>query len=318
VRALVPDGRGTLVAIGNFDGVHLGHCAVLAMARADAEARGLGLVVLTFFPHPAEVLGRGRQAALTPIGRKVELLGRLAPELRVVVEPFTLELAGTSPRAFAEDLLAKALGARVVVVGQNFRFGRGREGDLAMLESLGRELGFDARAEPLAGDTVGPFSSSRIRASIAAGDLEAAESLLGRPHAISGTVVHGDGRGRTIGIPTANLDGVSEALPPHGVYACLVDRLGPRGVAARLGTGVVNIGTRPTVAAGFSVEAHVHDLDEDLYGQELRLHLVSRIREERKFDGIDALVAQIRADVETARRATADRAPDPDARGAWS
>lgn len=316
-RALGKECAPSLVAIGNFDGVHVGHRAVIEVASADARAQGLTFLVLTFDPHPAEVLGRGRQAALTPLDRKIELLCRLAPELSVVVEPFTLGLAQTSPRAFAEELLVRDLRARVVVVGQNFRFGRERAGDLATLEDLGRELGFEARAEALACDAEGALSSSRIRAAISSGDLSCAERLLGRPHAISGAVVRGDGRGRTLGIPTANLGGVVEALPPHGVYACLVDRIAADGTASALATGVANIGNRPTVAAGFSVEVHLHDLDADLYGARLRVHLVAPIREERKFSDLGALVVQIRADVETARSLTSGCTPEPGAAGAW-
>jgi riboflavin kinase/FMN adenylyltransferase len=316
-RSLIRNGGATLVAIGNFDGVHAGHRAVLTAALADAEARGLLPLVLTFHPHPAEVLGRGRQAMLTTIDRKVELLCRLNPSLRVVVEPFTKELSAMTPRAFAEALLVHALGAKVVVVGQNFRFGHDRAGDLGMLESLGEQLGFAARAEPLAHDAEGPFSSSRIRELIGAGNVRRAEALLSRPHSISGVVVRGDGRGRSIGVATANLTGVSEALPAHGVYSCLVDRVSDAGAATRLGTGVANIGNRPTVSAGFSIEVHLHDFDDDLYGARLRVHLVDRIRDEQKFGSLDALVAQIRSDVATARAQTAPRAPDPDAYGAW-
>lgn len=310
-------GKSSLVAIGNFDGVHLGHRAVLARAEHAAHEKGLALVVLTFHPHPSEVLGRGRLAVLTPLERKVELLCRVAPELQVVVEPFTMELASMSPKAFAEELLARDLSARVVVVGQNFRFGKDRAGDLHLLEELGKSLGFEARAEPLAGDQGGTFSSSRIRACIAEGDLHAARRLLGRPHSLSGRVIRGDGRGRKIGVPTANLDAVLEALPPYGVYACLVDRIEDGG-AVRVSTGVANIGERPTFGAGFSVEVHLHDFDGDLYGERLRVHLVERIRPEMKFDGIEALVARIRADIETARRATEHEKPDPAALGVWS
>jgi riboflavin kinase / FMN adenylyltransferase len=317
VRSLADDGRRTLVAIGNFDGVHAGHRAVLRTARSDAQARGLALAVLTFHPHPAEVLGRGRQAVLTTIERKVELLCRLDPDLRVVVEPFTLALAATSPREFAEELLVRALRAKIVVVGQNFRFGHERKGDLAMLESLGKELGFEARAEPLVHDAVGPFSSSRIREHIAAGDVARAEELLGRPHSLCGVVVRGDGRGRTVGVPTANLGSIAETLPAHGVYSCLVDLVSDAGKGKRLATGVANVGNRPTVAAGFSVEVHLHDFDGDLYDRRLRIHLVDRIRPEQKFASLDALVAQIRADIETARTQTASRLPDPSAGGAW-
>ena len=317
-RAFGSERTPTLVAIGNFDGVHAGHRATLGAASAEARALGLSLVVMTFHPHPAEVLGRGVQAVLTPLDRKVELLCALDPGLRVVVEPFTKDLAAMSPRAFAEELLVGALGAEVVVVGQNFRFGRERIGDLKLLAALGGELGFEARAEPLSQDGEGPISSSRIRAAIAAGDLARAEQWLGRPHALSGVVVRGDGRGRTIGVPTANLDGVIEAKPPHGVYACLVDRVdGESGESARLATGVANIGNRPTVQAGFSVEAHLHDFDADLYGARLRLHLVERIRDERKFASLPELVTQIRLDIETARAATKARLPRSASGLAW-
>ncbi len=317
-RALARGDAPTLVAIGNFDGVHVGHRAVLALAEQAAREKGLALVVLTFHPHPSVVLGKGGQPVLTPLPRKVELLCRCAPELTVVVEPFTMELAATSPTAFAEELLARDLSARVVVVGQNFRFGKNRAGDLKMLEELGKTFGFEARAEPLAGDAEGTFSSSRIRACIAEGDLLAARRLLGRPHALSGVVVRGDGRGRQIGVPTANLGRVVEALPPYGVYSCLVDRVDAPGGAVRLSTGVANIGNRPTFGAGFSVEVHLHDFDADLYGAELRVHLVGRIRPEMKFSGVEELVARIRADIETARHATEQEIPDPAALGAWS
>jgi riboflavin kinase/FMN adenylyltransferase len=310
--------RGTtLVAIGNFDGVHVGHRAVLATARERAAKDGLSLVVLTFDPHPSEVLGRGRKPTLTPLDRKAELLCRLDPELRIVVEPFTRELSTMSAREFVEDLLLGSLGAKIVVVGENFRFGRGREGDLALLESLGRELGFEACALELEGDAGGPISSSRIRTAIGAGDLGEAERLLGRPHAVSGTVERGAGRGRTIGVPTANLTGMPEAIPPDGVYACLVDAISPDGGARRLGTGVANLGSRPTVGEGFALEVHVFDFEGDLYGQRLRLHLVQKIRDVRKFESLDALKEQIRNDMVRARAATSGRVPDPSAGGGW-
>jgi riboflavin kinase/FMN adenylyltransferase len=301
---------GTLVLIGNFDGVHLGHRAVLETSSAQARTRGLATVALTFDPHPSVVLGRGGEPVLTTLERKVELLGRICPELTVVVEPFTRELAALEPTEFAERVLARALAARVVVVGKNFRFGRARTGDLATLEALGQALGFEARAEPLRGDAEGPYSSSRVREALARGELASVERVLGRPHSLSGTVVRGAGRGRTIGVPTANLDGVAEALPPYGVYACVVDRLD--GGTRALAKGVVNIGERPTLGAGFSVEAHLFDFEGDLYGARLRLHLCARLREERRFDGIDALRAQIERDLVTARDAVRERVPASD------
>jgi riboflavin kinase/FMN adenylyltransferase len=245
---------------------------------------------------------------LTTLARKLELFERHFPELTVVVEPFTPELAQLAPEEFAQRLLAKALGARVVVVGKNFRFGRGRSGDLERLARLGETLGFEARSELLRGDGGGPFSSTRIRSALAAGELALAETMLGRPHALSGLVVHGAGRGRSIGVPTANLEGVPEALPPYGVYACAVDVVGAAG-PQKLGIGALNVGERPTLQAGFSVEVHLLDFDGDLYGRELRVHLIARLREERRFDGLPALTAQIAEDLREARALLATRTP---------
>jgi riboflavin kinase / FMN adenylyltransferase len=300
--------RSTLVVIGNFDGVHLGHRAVLEASLRDAAELGLRPVALTFEPHPSKVLGRGELPALTKLERKLELLGRYHPELTIVVEPFTLELAQRTPAEFAEGLLSRSLAARRVVVGKNFRFGHNRSGGLDVLAELGASLGFEARPELLHGDASGAYSSTRIRDAIREGELALAERMLDRPHSLSGRVVPGAGRGRTIGVPTANLAEVAEALPPYGVYACLVDELTSAG-ARTLGTAAVNIGERPTLGAGFSVEAHLFDLSADLYGRELRLHLVARLREERRFDGLPALKAQIERDLANARQALAGRTP---------
>ncbi|HEY4160236.1 MAG TPA: bifunctional riboflavin kinase/FAD synthetase [Polyangiaceae bacterium] len=294
--------RSRLVAIGNFDGVHRGHRAVIEAALREAHERRLSPVALTFHPHPALVLGRGAQAPLTTLARKVELLCSFSDELTVVVEPFTVALSELSPAAFAADCLVERLGASVVIVGDNFRFGHQRAGGLADLTRLGAELGFAAHSSTLSGDGEGPFSSTRVRAALARGDLASANHVLGRPHSLSGRVVHGDARGRSIGVPTANLAEVAEALPPNGVYAVLVDRSSD-GVSSALGRGVANIGVRPTSAAGFSVEAHLFDFDRDLYGQRLRLHLVARLRDERKFSGLDELKAQISRDILAARSA---------------
>ena len=305
-----------MVAIGNFDGVHLGHRAVIEAALSEARERQLSPLVLTFDPHPAEVLGRGVRPPLTILERKVELIERLGPELRVVVEPFTRELSKLTPREFARQFVVELLDARVVIVGDNFRFGHERAGDLETLVGLGRELGFEARASSLSGDSEGPYSSTRARAAVSVGDLLAVDRLLGRPHSISGTVVLGAQRGRTIGVPTANLSGVLEALPPYGVYAVLVDRLGAGGATA-LAKGVANIGLRPTVSGGFSVEVHLFDFEADLYGASLRVHLVAGLREERKFSGLDELKAQIAKDSAEARARLTGVVAEPSARGAW-
>ncbi len=308
--------EASLVAIGNFDGVHRGHQAVLAQAMRLAREAGLVPRVLTFDPHPAVVLGRAALPALTSLPRKLELLCRQSQELQVVVEPFTHELAKTEPSAFTRQLLVDALSAKVVLVGENFRFGRGRAGDFAMLRELGEEQGFQAHATALECDAQGPVSSTRVRVALEAGDLDAVEALLGRPHALTGLVVPGQGRGRGVGVPTANLSELSEALPPHGVYAVLVDHK-RHGAFVALAAGVANFGVRPTLGAGPSFEVHLFDTSLDLYGQELRVHLLGRLREERKFSGVDELVAQIKRDIAAARALTASRLADPSALGAW-
>lgn len=307
---------GSLVAIGNFDGVHRGHRSVVAQAVRLAEPASLAPLVLTFDPHPSQVLGRGALPALTSLDRKVELLKRQSASLRVVVESFTLRLAQMEPAEFARQLLVSGLNAKMVIVGENFRFGRGRSGDFAELSRLGEELGFRALAAELERDEQGPISSTRVRGALSRGALEEVEALLGRPHSLTGLVIPGQGRGRSISVPTANLSEMSEALPPHGVYAVVVDRKLDSGFVALSG-GVANYGVRPTLGAGPSFEAHLFDTSLDLYGQELRVHLLSRLREERKFSGVDELRGQIAQDIEAARAITASRKPDPSARGAW-
>lgn len=316
---------GCLVAIGNFDGVHRGHQAVLADAAKDAHLRGLEPVVLTFDPHPAAVIGRGAPPVLTPLARKIELIERVQHGVRVAVQRFDRAFAAQSPEAFAEGVLVKELSARVIIVGKNFRFGKDRGGDFDVLASLGQRLGFETRSHALVGDGHGTYSSTRARAAVAAGDLDATRAVLGRPHALTGVVARGDQRGRTIGFPTANLSDVVEALPPFGVYAVAVDRLaGPGGPqdtprAVALAGGVANIGVRPTVKEGAppSIEVHLFDLDADLYGATLRVHLLARLRGEQRFSGLDALRAQIAKDAAAARVVLADAPPPPAGAPYW-
>lgn len=289
----------SVVVIGNLDGVHLGHQAVLRQARAFADAHGLKTLVLTFDPHPAQVLKGITPPRLATVERRIELLRRHGAD-EVVVEPFTLELSTLTPERFVRELLVERLGARAVVVGEDFRFGSGRAGDLAALRRFGAELGFEVAAADVAGDEGGPFSSTRVRDSIQSGDLPAATRLLGRPHSISGIVEHGDKRGRTIGFPTANLGGVVEMLPPNGVYAVFADTR----------PGVMNVGMRPTVdGTALRIEVHLFDFDGDLYGKPMRVHLVQRIRDEKKFGGLDELKAQIAHDAAAARALLAGMTP---------
>lgn len=308
------------MTVGNFDGVHRGHQAVLADMAREARERGLSPVVLTFDPHPLAVLAGAAPPRLSTTARKRELVVRVAPEIEVRVRRFDAELASFSPERFADEVLARDLRARVVQVGENFRFGRDRAGDFAALTSLGAERGFETRAHGLCGDAGGPWSSSRVREALAGGDVAAASAVLGRPHMVSGRVLHGDQRGRTIGFPTCNLGEPPEALPANGVYAVLVDR-DHDGRTKALARGVANIGVRPTVAgagARATVEVHLFDLAEDLYGAELRVHLVDRLRPEQRFAGLDALKEQIARDAGAARAVLASAVPDAAAGGAWA
>ena len=287
------------VIIGNLDGVHRGHQAVLRQAKAIAVARGLVTLVLTFDPHPSQLLRGFTPPRLATLERRIELLRHHGAD-QVIVEAFTPELAALTPDRFARELLVGRLGAKAVVVGENFRFGAKRAGDLAMLRELGGALGFEVAAAEIAGDEHGPFSSTRVRDAIASADLDEATRLLGRRHSISGIVEGGDRRGRTIGFPTANLGGVLEMLPPDGVYA----------VFAGERPGVMNLGVRPTVdGKSRRIEVHLFDFDGDLYGQHMRVHLVSRIRDEKKFAGLDELKAQIAADAASARAMLAGLRP---------
>jgi riboflavin kinase/FMN adenylyltransferase len=213
--------------------------------------------------------------------------------------------------------LCRALGARVVLVGENFRFGRGRGGDFATLRELGQARGFEARAEALHADAAGVISSTRIRELIAGGDVGAAETLLGRPHALTGAVQHGDQRARQLGVPSANLGDVSELLPARGVYAVLVDLLESEGFR-QLGVGIANVGVRPTHGAGeVRAEAHVLGFSGDLYGQTLRLHLVERLRDERRFGSLEELREQLDRDKHEGAERLQQRRPDLTAGGAW-
>jgi riboflavin kinase / FMN adenylyltransferase len=300
-RTLERHNRPTLVVIGNFDGVHRGHQTMLRHALNRAKQEQLLPLVLTFSPHPARVLGYREPPQLTTLARKAELLHALDPELHVVAETFDLEFSAQTPEIFAKNLLHDVFGARVVVVGKNFRFGHQRAGDLLTLQQLGEQLQFQAYAHDLVGDDQGPWSSTRVRKALAAGDLQDANMVLGRPHELQGTVIHGQKRGRQLGFPTANLGGVREAFPAHGVYAVRAFRVDDSPHPQWLANGVANMGQRPTVEAGFAVEAHLFDFSGDLYDQQLRLQLITRLREERKFASLEDLQTQIATDSQQAR-----------------
>jgi riboflavin kinase / FMN adenylyltransferase len=298
-REWPPAEAGRAVAIGVFDGIHVGHRHVLGILSTTAAASGLEPCVLTFDPHPLAVVApEHAPKMLTSIEHRIELLGDLGV-YTVAVVTFDDEVRSWSPAAFTSDLLVGALGAELVVVGEDFRFGRDRTGHVGLLREMGSALGFETEVVPLVGSDR-PVSSTRIREMIVAGDVAGATEALGRAHEVAGTVVEGDGRGKGIGVPTANVE-VPAALvmPGRGVYAVHAGRDAMESMA-----GVANIGVRPTFGGDAEVlEVHILDRDLDLYGEELRVRFVARIREERAFPDIDALVAQIGEDIEAARSA---------------
>jgi len=287
------------VTVGNFDGVHRGHQALVAQAVADARASAGTAVVLTFDPHPSRVLAPERApATIMTLDQKAERLARMGVD-RVAVLPFTPSLAAQPAPEFARRVLHDCLHATTVVVGAGFRFGRGRAGDVALLRRLGRSLGFGVHGMRPVFHQGAPISSSRVREALARGDVEGAGEMMGRPFSIDGKVVRGVGRGRTIGVPTANVAPVNETLPGNGVYACWIRVGGPD---RPVRPAVANVGRRPTFGGTeITVEAHVLDVDEDFYDQAVRLAFQARLRPEQAFPGAEALVAQIRLDMERGR-----------------
>ncbi len=304
-QLFVPPPAGTVVAVGNFDGVHAGHRALIAEARRIAP-EGAAVVACTFDPAPTAVLAPDRhQPRILRLGRRVERLGAAGIDA-VVVEAFDAAFAARPAAWFVDEVLVGRLGARAVVVGYDFCFGRGREGDAAWLRRerpLLRTVELPACVRD--GATV---SSSRLRRLIAHGELDAASRLMGRPHLLEGRVVPGDQRGRTLGFPTANLECGVELLPPDGVYAVWVELPAASAEASpTVEAGVMNIGQRPTFSRPggpvmeHRIEVHLLDRNRDLYGAWLTVALMAKIRGEQRFTSVDALVAQIRADVGEAR-----------------
>lgn len=294
----------SVVTVGFFDGVHRGHQTIIRRAVHAAEERGLRSVAVTFDRHPSEVVRPGSQPAyLQPLGRKIETLIEQHVDL-VLVLPFTHELSQQDPAAFVDHVLAGPLQAKKVVVGTNFRFGHRAAGDVVTLAELGERLGYTAEAVSLLHLDDIPISSSEIRDHLDRGEVAWATEALGRPHLVEGAVVRGDGRGRTIGVPTANVE-VDERLqvPARGVYAATLEVTTPPDTKlAEPASAVVNIGVRPTFGGQHTtVEAHVLDTDMDLYGDHVAVRFIERIRDERRFDGIDELVAQIHRDIDEAR-----------------
>ncbi len=303
LRGASGDQRGAVVTIGVYDGVHLGHHAVLRFVRELADARGLAAVCVTFDRHPAEVVRpESAPKLLTTPEQKLELLDATGYLDLAFVLQFDEARSREPAEDFVREVLVEAAHARLVVVGADFHFGKGRGGDVALLQRMGAELGFEVIGvglEAAPGGTI--YSSTRIRELLAEGDVEAAAALLGRPHEARGTVVEGDRRGRELGYPTANVAVPGRCcLPADGIYAGTF----------RAEDGVehltsISLGRRPTFyesADASLLEAYVLDFDADLYGQAVTVQFAHRLRGEQRFDSVEALVAQIAADVEATRR----------------
>jgi len=294
--------RAPAVAIGNFDGVHRGHRALISEARRLACSSGGQTVALTFDPHPAHFFAPNlAPPMLTTLTRRLEMLGEAGAEV-VIVEPFTAEFAALAPETFIEQVLHKDIGARHVVVGADFSFGRSRSGSAHQLDRLGAELGMGVSIVQSVTSNGLVCSSTKIREFVLEGRVEGANLLLGRPFEIEGVVAAGARRGRTLGIPTANLAHEGEILPKQGVYAgraCVLDH------AEQWFAAAISIGTNLTFASQaepeLTVEAHLLDFSADLYGARLRLAFVARLRDQRRYATAEQLVAAIERDIARTR-----------------
>lgn len=299
-RSLEAPPEGTAVAIGTFDGVHLGHRALIANAVEAAERAGAMSAVLTWDRHPTVTLRPDKvPPLLSGPERRTELLSHTGIDLLAVVE-FDEEFSHQSPERFVSSVLSEGLGARSVHVGHDWRFGHKAAGDVELLVALGKEHGFEVAAVELQEVAGGPVTSSRIRTAIGEGDVELARSLLGRPYDIDAVVVRGEARGKSLGYPTANLDvDPTVARPPIGIYAGIAH------VAGHTKPAAISVGTNPTFETGGSVrvEAYLLDFEQEIYDERIRLEFWKHLRGERRFGSGEELVEQMAKDVDATRAA---------------
>jgi riboflavin kinase / FMN adenylyltransferase len=290
--------KGAFVTIGNFDGVHLGHQFIFRRLVEQAHREDRPAVAISFDPHPKMVLHPERRPfyLISTLEEKSRLLANLGIDAFVLI-PFSVEYAGTTAEEFVQKILWERLRIRRILIGHDYTFGRGREGNEAFLAEAGRGLGFDVEVieAHCVGDTV--ISSTKIREALLAGEVRFAATLLGRPYNLGGPVVSGDHRGTQIGFPTANIDPEKELVPARGVYAVRVLRQG------KIHDGVLNIGFNPTFAGQKrSIEVYIFDFNKDIYGESLEVLFIDRLRDEVRFESIDELIAQIQRDIEQARQ----------------
>jgi riboflavin kinase/FMN adenylyltransferase len=304
LEAVPTDWATSVVTIGVFDGVHRGHASIIAKAVEQARERNVPSVLVTFVPHPSEVVRPGTHPPmLTTIVRRAELVEELGVDVFCAL-PFTLEFSQMAPDRFVHQTLVEKLHAVWVIVGDNFHYGHRAAGDVALLHQLGENWGFTATGVPLLKDGDIPLSATYVRTCVQAGDMRTAAAVLGRPHRLDGIVEYGDQRGRELGFPTANLRTEQwAAVPADGVYAGRVFHLDEWGrTVDELGIAAVSVGTNPTFEVRQRrVEAFVLDYDGDLYGRALGVEFIERLRGMEKFDGIEPLIAQMNDDVKRTR-----------------
>jgi len=290
--------QNSWLTIGVFDGVHRGHQEIIRKMTVGAHVNDAPAVVLTFDPHPASILGGHEIKCLTLPEERADLLGQLGVDV-VITERFTRDLSSVSAYGFMARLMGQ-LGFKQLLIVYVFGVGKGREGNSTRLGEIGLELGYTVEVVSALSDESGVISSTEIRKLIEVGNVSEAAHLLGHPYSLHGPVIHGDGRGRTINVPTANISYPREKMiPAKGIYACWAYLNGTRYRAA------INIGTNPTFTPDketFNVEAHLLDFRQEIYGQEVRLDFVARLRDELKFDSVDVLLDQIWKDVEESRK----------------
>ena len=290
--------QNSWLTIGVFDGVHLGHQEIMKLLTTGAHTHNMPSVVLTFHPHPAKILGHGEIRLLTLPDERAELLAGMDMDV-VITEPFTKELSNVSAFDFMSRL-TRVLGLKHLLIGYDFALGKGREGNATRLTEIGRELGYSVEVVSALSNAKGVISSTEIRKLVSVGNVSEASRLLGRPYSLQGLVVRGDGRGRKIGVPTANIDYPHEKIVPAlGIYAGWAYLSQNRYKAA------ISIGINPTFTPDKqvpSVEAYILDFDEDIYGEQLKIEFIARLRDELKFDSVETLVDQIWRDVEESRK----------------
>ena len=297
--------RNPVLTLGNFDGVHLGHQKIFKSVKEEAQKIDGEAIVFTFDPHPLQVLAPQRcPPPLTPFKKKLMLMEMVGIDV-IIVATFDFDLANITPETFVEQILVDKIGAKKILVGYNYYFGKDRKGNVEMLIRLGRQFGFEVKVIEAVKVNDTPVSSSKIRELIQCGEMRQAAQLLGRNYRLIGKVIWGTGRGKELGCPTANLEIPNGLYPKTGVYA----------VEAILGNktypGVANVGSNPTFGENpLSVEVHILDFTRDIYGEEIQLIFLERIRDEEAFEDPDSLVRQMRKDIDVARKILLCRSPE--------